>query len=213
MDLDEFTEFEAEDLFYVEPLPTRSYEKDYAVQMDISVEMNLNLQIYEREGYKFMDVLSDVGGFLGLLASFCQAIVSFANYEHFSTYVASRLFKILPSRAKRRKAENDGYKIVSRPIHLTRCKNICNYFRDCFPSSSGCLKRRSEKYRAVQRAFNHLETETNIIQIVKSRRYFKLALKLLLKKEVRRKLKKECQYIEVGPSSSDNLSDSQFSQR
>ena len=83
LDLDDLTEFEADELFKVESLPIRSYEKDYHTQMNINVEMNLNLEIFEREGYTILDVLSDVGGFQGLLLSCFAIIISIANYEHF----------------------------------------------------------------------------------------------------------------------------------
>ena len=42
MDLDELTEIEDNSIFEIEALPIRSYEKDYCVQMDITIEMNLN---------------------------------------------------------------------------------------------------------------------------------------------------------------------------
>lgn len=42
INLDDFTELEDETVFRLEQLPSRSYEKDYDVQLDITVEMNLN---------------------------------------------------------------------------------------------------------------------------------------------------------------------------
>ena len=40
--LDEITELEDASIFKLEMLPLRSYEKDYDVQLDITVEMNLD---------------------------------------------------------------------------------------------------------------------------------------------------------------------------
>ena len=37
-------------IFKPEQLPTRPYEKDYNVQMDITIEMNLDLETLERHG-------------------------------------------------------------------------------------------------------------------------------------------------------------------
>lgn len=42
IDLDDLTEIYDSSIFQVEALPVRSYEKDYIVQMDISIEMNLD---------------------------------------------------------------------------------------------------------------------------------------------------------------------------
>ena len=191
LDLDDLTEFAAENLFKVEPLPIRSYEKDYHVQMNINVEMNLNLEVFEREGYTVMDVLSDVGGFQGILVSFFTMIIPIVNYEHFQSHLASRLFRILPPRDVRSKLDREKKKALSQPIVLTRFKNICNCIQDSCPNWLSCVKRKSVKYRAIRRARNHMETEMNIIEIVKSRRYFNMALKLLLSKDTRDSLKKQ----------------------
>ena len=41
----------------------RTYEKmEYNVMNDIIIEMNSSLIMIERNGYTFMDVLSDIGG-------------------------------------------------------------------------------------------------------------------------------------------------------
>ena len=58
----------------------RSYEKDYVAQMDVTIEMNLDMQTMQRQGYTILDVLSDVGGIQGLLFSFVAVILSIANY-------------------------------------------------------------------------------------------------------------------------------------
>ena len=50
-------------------------------------------------------------------------------------------------------------------------------------------------------ATTHLDTETNIVKIVKSRRYFKAALKMLLSREKRKQLKEKSRYISIDPSS------------
>ena len=50
-------------------------------------------------------------------------------------------------------------------------------------------------------ATTHLDTETNIVKIVKSRRYFKAALKMLLSRENRKQLKEKSRYISIDPGS------------
>ena len=93
-DFDELTLILDKSMFEIEKKASRTYEKDYDVQMDITVEMNLSKVTVERSGYTFLDVLSDVGGIQGLLLSFCGLIVGIANYNNFDNYLASRLYKI-----------------------------------------------------------------------------------------------------------------------
>ena len=62
------------------------------MQMDIMIVMNLDMGILSRSGYTFIDVLSDFGGIQGLLISAISIIIGFFNYNHFDTYIASRLF-------------------------------------------------------------------------------------------------------------------------
>ena len=45
-------------------MPIRSYEKDYVVQMFITIEMNFDQVTIARTGYTTLDVLSDVVTFL-----------------------------------------------------------------------------------------------------------------------------------------------------
>lgn len=94
IDLDDLTEWEDEALFRLENLPSRPYEKDYDAMMDITVEMDLDLNILARENYTVLDLLSDIGGIQGILMSGFAMVLGVFNYGHFSTYMASRLFKI-----------------------------------------------------------------------------------------------------------------------
>ena len=42
IDLDDLTEYNNNNLFQLEKLPNKSYDQDDRVQMDITIEMNLN---------------------------------------------------------------------------------------------------------------------------------------------------------------------------
>lgn len=94
IDLDDLTEIYDSSVFEIEPLPVRSYEKDYIVQMDISIEMNLDLQTLARTGYTVLDVLSDVGGIQSLLMSALGLLLGVLNYNNFDNYMASRLYMV-----------------------------------------------------------------------------------------------------------------------
>ena len=73
---------------------TQTYERDYEVMMDIVIRMNLDRKLLQRSRYNFFDLMSDMGGILGLLFSVVSTIVSFWNYNHFDNYLAQHLFKI-----------------------------------------------------------------------------------------------------------------------
>ena len=64
------------------------------MQMDLTVEMDLDLIDISRSGYTILDMMSDVGGLQGILLSFCFVLIMIWNHNHFDNYLASRLFKI-----------------------------------------------------------------------------------------------------------------------
>ena len=121
-------------MFKLNTLPVRSYEKDFIVQMEISIEMNLNQVTLARTGYTTLDVLSDIGGIQGILLSAMSIFLSFWNYSNFENYMASRLYKIKNNNSVRGAEE---YKI-SPP----RLLNILEYFLDLIPAKCRCQKSR-----------------------------------------------------------------------
>ncbi len=62
LDLDSLTELEDDSIFTLERMPDRSYEKDYDAQFDLTIEMHLDTIEYKRQGYHFLDFMSDIGG-------------------------------------------------------------------------------------------------------------------------------------------------------
>ena len=94
MNLDDLTELEDTSVFRLESLPTKSYEKDNDVQLDITVEMNLNQLVIAREGYTMLDFLSDTGGMQGLLISGATLVIGIWNYHNLDNFVVSKLFKL-----------------------------------------------------------------------------------------------------------------------
>ena len=94
INLNELTMFEDSKVFKLEQFPTRSYEKDYVTQMDITIEMNLNQLIIERVVYSSLDFLSDIGGVLSILVSTGAIFCAVWNYRHLENYMVSRLFKL-----------------------------------------------------------------------------------------------------------------------
>ena len=60
--MDDLTELEDASIFRLDAEPIRSYEKDFDVELDIQVEMNLNQVQIARDGYTLLDFFSDIGG-------------------------------------------------------------------------------------------------------------------------------------------------------
>ena len=95
--LDELTELSDNSIFKFEQKPMKPYEKDEIVQMDITIEMNLNQLVIARDIYTFLDFLSDIGGIQGMLISGVALFMAFWNYNMLENYMVSKLYKLKPS--------------------------------------------------------------------------------------------------------------------
>ena len=129
-----------------------------------------------------MDVLSDVGGIQGLLYSILFVLIYVWNYNHFDNYLTSHLFKV-----EKKDADNPLYKNDyerSDFITLTRCCNIWHYLVDLTCVRCDCW-RKSRRQRGINKAREQMQQEINILEMVKSRRYFHIAMRKLLSKKDR----------------------------
>ena len=93
-DFDSLTEVENGSVFTLSKIENRSYEKDYYAQFDLSIEMNLDTIQYKRQGYNFLDFISDIGGMQSLLFSTFAFILGCWNYNMLENYMVSRLYKL-----------------------------------------------------------------------------------------------------------------------
>ena len=57
-------------------------------------EINLDLLKYERRASTLSDLMSDVGGFFGLLIMFGGVLAKLWNFNSFDNFLVSRLYKI-----------------------------------------------------------------------------------------------------------------------
>ena len=185
-------------------MQSRSYEKDYHTQMDLNIERDLDQFTVERHGYHLFDFMSDIGGMQGLLYSGFAFFISIWNYMMFDNYMVSRLYK-------REQSEQDTSQIrdklkQSNFMKPNSCFNPKEYFKDLCPSWL-CFCRRCKPDR-LERGFfaarELLKQETNIIDIIKSRRYFNAALHFLLTKSQRIRIKEKSRYTHVNPDFKKN---------
>lgn len=139
--------------------------------MEITVEMNLDMVEIHRVGYTFLDYLSDIGGMQVLLLGGIHYFLAFWNYQFFDNYLVTRLYKL----EKEKVSEKRGRSYFNRSTFMkpTPLYNPKEWFRTHLPKflvCKCCHPNRQEKGFAKARAL--LLNEVNIIEIIKTRRYF-----------------------------------------
>ena len=73
---------------------TLSHEWRDNVWITVMIEMNLDLLKYERKISTLSDLMSDVGGFFGLLIMFGGVFSKLWNFNSFDNFLVSRLYKV-----------------------------------------------------------------------------------------------------------------------
>ena len=180
INLDDFTELEDETVFRFEQLPSRSYEKDYDVQLDITVEMNLNQVQIARDGYTVLDFISDIGGMQGILLSGCALVLLMWNYAYLENFLVSRLYK-LSSHAfpfdDFRKAKS-----YDQSLNPRKYNNCADFFYDKLPNCLRCCcqSRKSPQFIGIKEGQELLQRETSVITQIRQMRYFDKSIRLLL---------------------------------
>lgn len=74
--------------------------------MDLIVEYNLNQVVIARDGFKILDLLSDVGGMQSILMSTFGYLLAIVNYHMLDNFMVSRLYKIARPSAELRRHSN-----------------------------------------------------------------------------------------------------------
>ena len=59
---------------------------------NISIEMNRDLTVLQRDGYTFLDLISDIGGIQSILLQIFASIVVILNHNYLPNYLVSKLF-------------------------------------------------------------------------------------------------------------------------
>ena len=124
--------------------------------------------------------MSDIGGLQNILLSFSMGLLVLLNYNNFDSYLASRLYKIQDNSD----GQIDNIK-ASSSIEPTKWCNVYEFILDAIPGCLKCKKCKCKKTRKMEsreQARALMNEEINIVDIIKSRRYFKMALRLLLSK-------------------------------
>ena len=168
--LDSLTGLEDASVFEFNQKAARPYEYDANFISGIDIQGNIDLTYLKRDGYTILDVLSDIGGVSAALITPVLVILSIVNYNHLESYMASKLYHV--------EQEQPSFN-ETQTYTPTKCGNIGEYMIDTLPSCLVCCKK-SQQQRRIQRARESLEQEMDILELVKTVRFFKMAVKMLL---------------------------------
>ena len=92
--LDSVTKIGMQGLFRLEKQELLPYERFDNTWVSVTLEMDLNVMNYERKVYTIIDMLSDIGGLTGIIATMFGILNATWNYNAFDNFMVSRLFKI-----------------------------------------------------------------------------------------------------------------------
>ena len=93
VDFDTWTVLEDSSPFDFEKQIPRADERSSNLIIQISYEVNFDAIIISRSGYTLLDVLSGVGGIQSVIYSVFSLILSYFNFNNFSSHLASRFYK------------------------------------------------------------------------------------------------------------------------
>ena len=99
--------------------------------MDITFELDLDRKLIIRKSYSFLDLLSEVGGMIGILSLFFSSVVSCFNYNNFDNYMVSRLFKV--KKIESSTNLSDPYFQRADFIDHSNYRNFLEYFMSKMP--------------------------------------------------------------------------------
>lgn len=166
------------------------------MQMDITIEMNLDLIVIFRQGYTILDLLSDIGRAQSILVSAISFWIGAWNYRMVDNYIADKLFRVVEHK-----------NMIPVKLAKTSCYyNFIEYIKDCLPQKLICCKRNMGQIN-LDRARQKLEKDLNIVEIVQQRRYFVQAFKVLLSKSLRKQLIAKGCFLKLDEHDNDIESD------
>ena len=183
--LDYITVLEDSSVFQLNEISSRPFERDGAdFVAGFDIQNDLNLTVLSRDMYTILDVLSDTGGIASALISLLVPIIGLLNYNHLESYIASRLFKISEKNPNMKK---------STSFTASKYGNLAEYTLDAIPTCLVCCKK-PKRYRAIQKARAALVKEIDVLELVKSIRFFKKGFEHLLSSDELRRLEETSEY-------------------
>ena len=170
---------EKKDPFTLKKLEAQPYEYINNVHITVRIEVDPHLQRVERNVYTVFGLLSDVGGLAGLLGFVFMILDHLWSFSSLDYYLIQRLYRI----EKDEVDLDDG--CDSFPFQSSIFPHCGTLFCSCAPKKCPC---KSRSRRAFDKAQEKLDYEISVVDWLKNKRYFKMALKEILPKRKRKEL-------------------------
>ena len=91
--LDSWTATTRKDLFTLQELIKKPYERKDNTWMQITIEMDLNRMTYARSRYTALELLAQFGGFIGIFGRIFGFFMAAWNFNALSNYMVTRLYR------------------------------------------------------------------------------------------------------------------------
>ena len=175
---DDLTSHVDENLFKVERQPFEPFTSNKKAQVEIEISFSQDLDKVRRVYYNFLDAVSDIGGIMAVIGFCISMWLSIWNFKHMDNYIVSQLFRS-PESTTAPICVN-GSTAMGEPIIVKRYSNFLEYILSLLPATCLRCRKKNRNQRRLEKARALMNAEINLIEIVKSRRYFQEALKFLL---------------------------------
>ena len=146
--------------------------------------------------------MSDIGGMQSILVSGLSLAITFFNYRNFDNYLVSRLYRVRDEDAQtgkvsEKRKDDSNYDSLkdSKQLEPTRYCNWLHCLLGLLPSLCCCCQgkkcrrfckcRKQRQIRALDKARVQMESEINIVEIVKMQRYLYSSIRMLLPRKKR----------------------------
>ena len=156
------------------------------VELTVTLELSLKVQIQKRVVYDTMTALGDVGGLAELTFTFCSVIIGFFTQKFFMASQIKTLFMFATSTGNQDKHEGgdrdtEGVQDEDVPPEIKSLE--FSYFYTIL-SSLTCQKlpRKSrDKRKAIDLGRQRLEAQLDIVNIIRESRQLRTLLRVLLR--------------------------------
>ena len=115
------------------------YERFDNTWVSVTIEMDLNMMNYERQVLTVFDMLSDIGGLTGIIATVFGILNAAWNFNAFDNFMVSRLFKL--KKPKEEIVPDMPVFNQSDYIKLGKAPNCADWLLSFVPSCCLCCKR------------------------------------------------------------------------
>ena len=152
-------------------------------RLGIQFQMSIDQHVEDRSVFTFFDLLGNVGGFAGVLASIAAVINNFFNYQRGENQLVTQLYK----------TSSDDTDSLNTEQSPTR-----EYILGCLPScfiSDCCIKKHKDSF--FSRGREKLASELDVVSMLKKMRFYDISMKSILDESLHSELKAKSEKEEI----------------